>query len=97
MNDEPHFVFIVPVFALESRQHGFESRRLRIDINYVGGHITAARFQAVDLCGIGRKNLISRRLRRHRARCVPTFISDAEARKISSDLVQVVKRAVLVR
>src|SRR5690242_2806108 len=41
-DDEAHFVFIVPVLALESRQHRIEPRCLRCNVDYISSHITAA-------------------------------------------------------
>src|SRR5436853_5745240 len=41
-DDEAHFVFIMPVLALEARQHRIETRRLRSNVNHVDSHIAAA-------------------------------------------------------
>jgi hypothetical protein len=41
---ESHFVFVMPVLAIELRQHLFQPGSLRTDINYVCSYIATARF-----------------------------------------------------
>jgi len=43
-DDEAHFVFVVPVFAIEFGEHLVETRCCRVDVDDVGSHVTATRF-----------------------------------------------------
>ncbi len=41
-DDESYFVFVVPVFAIELREHLFETGCGRVHVDDVGGHVAAA-------------------------------------------------------
>src|SRR5215471_10643260 len=44
LDDEAHFVLIMPMFGIELIEHGFEARRCRRDINDIRGDVAALRF-----------------------------------------------------
>src|SRR5437764_11999647 len=49
LDDHPNFVFVVPVLAVEFREHGVETGRLGSDVDDVGGDVPATYFEFVDL------------------------------------------------
>ena len=57
LDDEPHFVLVVPVLGVELREHRVEARRVGLDVDDVGGDVAAARLELVDLAGVRREHL----------------------------------------
>src|SRR5262249_58047677 len=62
-DDETDLVFVVPVLAAELREHHVEVRRIGLDVDHVGGHVAAARFERGDLGVVGVENLLDGRVR----------------------------------
>ncbi len=56
VDDEADFVFVVPVLGIEPGQHAVEAGRVRLHVDDVGGDVAAARFELVDLPGVGGEN-----------------------------------------
>ena len=57
-DDEAHLVFVMPVLAVELRQHRFEVGRLWPDVDYVGRPIAAAGLERLDLPAVGRERRV---------------------------------------
>ena len=86
-NDEPNFVFIVKMFAAEFRQHRVESRGLCGNVDHIGGDVTAAGPELVDLRGIGGKDFFLRRIGTGWMRGLPDFVINADAGQMFDDCV----------
>ena len=95
-DNEAHFVFVVPVFAPELCQHRFEARRFGIDIDHIGGYITAAGLQLIDLFGIRRQNLFCRRVVANGVAGWPSLVIDAESCQVLSDRPFVAERLIVI-
>src|SRR5262249_47207908 len=97
VHNETNLIFLVPVFAVEFRQHGLESRSAGINVDEVGGLVSSTSFQAVDL--------LSKSGEQHFRRCsgldrlwqVPMFVVDADARKLRSHRIMIPPGGVLIR
>src|SRR2546421_9960425 len=55
-NREAHFVFIMPVFAVESGQHLIQSGSKGVDVDNVNTGISSLLFYTLDLLRISREN-----------------------------------------
>ena len=58
-DDEADFVLVVPVLGVELVEHHVEIRRVREDVDDVGGDVAALRFQLVDLRRVARASRAS--------------------------------------
>ena len=86
LDDEPHFVFVVPVLAAELREHHVEVGRLRFDVDDVGGDVAAALLQRIDFSACTwRESPQPVRPQRPRARA-STFVLDAVGGEKSGEL-----------
>ena len=65
LHDESDFVFVMPVFAAELREHGVQVRGLRADVDHIGGHVAAGRLQFVDLVAVRLKHRVGAGVRGH--------------------------------
>src|SRR6185503_3569512 len=95
-DDESHFIFVMPVFAVELREHLVESRRCWIDVDYVSSNVPAANLQLIDLSGVRLKNLFGRSIVRNRVRRLPALVIDAVPCKTRHDLVVSLEGCVFV-
>ena len=84
-DDEPYFVFVVPMFAIKLRQHSLEPRCFPTNINYVSCDITANGFQSIDLPGIRAKNLLRGRVDSERMDRYPSLVVYATGFKARSN------------
>src|SRR5215471_3737834 len=86
LNDEAHFILVVPMLAAELRQHRIEVRRLRRHADHVRRDVSAPRFQVVDLVGVGPKDLVLRRARFNRMSRLPHVVLDSDFTEVLRDL-----------
>src|SRR6266851_2042831 len=96
MNDEAHFVFVVPVFATELGQHGFQVRGLRCDINHIRRDITAVPLKLFDFGAVRRENLFRCCIVLDSMCRFPAFVLDSDVREVRGDAFLVVQSPVLV-
>ena len=73
---EPYFIFVVPVFAIELRQHALKTSRVWGDIDYVCGDVATASFQLFNFVGISAKNFFCCSIGGNRIAGLPSFIFD---------------------
>jgi hypothetical protein len=85
MDDESHFVFIMPVFATELGKHGFQVRGLRFDINHIRRDIPAGCFKLFDFGAVSREDLFRVCIRVDSVRRFPPFVSDSNTRQVCSN------------
>src|ERR1700730_102557 len=88
-DDEPHFVFAMPMFTIKLREHCVEPGRLRINVDHVCGDITTLSFQLFDLFRVGAQHLLRRRVRRDVMLGPPLLVIDAARRQVISDCLLV--------
>src|SRR5215467_14640414 len=86
LNDEAHFILVVPMLAAELRQHRIEVRRLRRHADHVRRNVPAPRFQVFDLVGVGPKDLVLRRARFNWMSRLPYVVLDSDFSEILRDL-----------
>jgi len=80
VDDEADLVFVVPVFAIELRQHRFQSRCQRVHIDYIRGYVSASRFEGFNLARVSSKDLLGRRVGSNFAQTSPIVVIDPDAR-----------------
>src|SRR5262245_37537376 len=51
-DDKSHFVFVVPVLAIELRQQRVETRRCRGDVDHISSHVATTSFELLDLARV---------------------------------------------
>ena len=56
-DDKTHFVFTVPMLTAEFRQHDFEVRCFRSDIDHIRHDVSPALFELCYLLTVNRQNL----------------------------------------
>ena len=61
-DDESHFVFVVPVFAIEFRKHCVKPGCFGANINQIGRDVTAAAVQFFDFLGVSAEDFVCRRI-----------------------------------
>jgi len=95
--NKAHFIFVVPMLAIEPGEHFVESGGLRMDIDHVGGVVASMQFQAFDLVGVCGKHLVRRRIVPQRVRRLPSFVADTDCRETLFDANFVGQDQVIVR
>src|SRR5262249_40909813 len=79
-NDKANFVFVVPVFPIESREHLFQPGGVRCNVNHVCRYITTDSFQLLNFSRISLKDLFRGFVCGNALTCRPALIVDARAR-----------------
>ncbi len=59
VDNEADLVLVVPVLAIELREHDLEVGRISADVDHVGRHISAPRLERFDLIGVRRASTSS--------------------------------------
>src|SRR6266704_6417970 len=88
-DDEPHFVFVMPMFTIKLCEHRVKAGRLRINVDDIRGDISTLSFQLFDLFRVGAQHFLRWRLRRNVMLGSPLLIMDAATRQVISDLLLV--------
>src|SRR5262249_31944909 len=96
-NDEADFVFIVPVLAIESCQHGFKVRSLWTNVNHVRSHKAAALFQLFYFIAVCGENIFRRCVGFDSVRRLPAFVIDSNACEVGSYGSRSVQGTILIR
>src|SRR5215470_3271450 len=96
-NDEADFVFIMPVLAIESRQHGFKVRSLGTNVNHVRGDIADALFQLFYFSAVCGEDIFRRCVGFDSVRGLPTLVVNSDACEVGSNGSRGVQGAILIR
>ena len=89
-NDEPDFVFVVPVFAIESCQHFLQSRRVWTYVHNVCRYVTAGSFQLLNLIRISFEYVFRRGVGSHTFTCRPTLVVDPQFHQTIANLLLII-------
>src|SRR6266508_1878291 len=87
MNDETHLVIVVPVLTAEFRQHLFQARGLRLDIDHVRCDVAAAGFEPFDIFGVSPQDLVRGCAGSDGAGRLPPFVVYSDAFEMARDLL----------
>jgi len=95
-NDESDFVFVVPVFAIEFREHLFETGCGGIYIDHVGSHVAAALFERFNLARVGVQDRFGWSVVGNRMSRCSTFVVNTVMGESRHDLLVVLESFVFV-
>src|SRR3989442_2291394 len=96
LQNEPDFILIVPMLAVEFGQHGVEPRLWRRDVNHVRGDVASARLELFNFSPVSGETGLGRRPGRHRVFRLPALVMDADGSEVLPDGLCVIQNTVLI-
>src|SRR5206468_4086391 len=96
LDDETHFVLVVPVLAIELCDHRIKSRGLSVDGDHIGSDVAPRRLQFFDFLCVSLENFFCRGIRLHGMLGLPVFIPDAASYEIVANQSSVSEFSVFI-
>src|SRR5207253_744968 len=97
VNDEAHFIFIVPVLAIELSQHRLQAWGLGFHINHIRRDIATMHLELVYFRAISRKDFFGRCVGFDSVRRLPPFVIDSDARQVCGNSCWVTQSPIFIR